>query len=81
MTLWGHKAKVQCLQSPLLLCPCCLQLISLLSGPGRGGQGCYQHPGLGHMLEKAVCVALPITHSLGDPPSVHSHPGKKRLRS
>lgn len=69
MTLRGHKAEVQCLQRPFLLC--CLLLINLLSGPGRGaqgqdrrrGQGCYQPPGLGHISEKGRSCLLDSFHN------------------
>lgn len=74
MTLQGHRVEVQCLQRPFLFC--CLQLINLLSGSGRGaqgqdrrGQGCYQPPGLGHILEKGRGCLLGSSHNtlLGDP--------------
>lgn len=69
MTLQGHRAEVQCLQRPFLLC--CLQLINLLSGLGRGaqgqdrrrGQGCYQPPGLGHISEKGRGCLLGSSHN------------------
>lgn len=71
----GHRAEVQCLQRPFLLC--CLLLINLLSGPGRGaqdqdrrrGQDCYQPAGPGPILEKGRGCLLGSSHNtlLGDP--------------
>lgn len=65
---------------------CCLLLINLLSGPGRGaqsedgsrGQGCYHQQAWAY-LRQGEGLSACASHNtlLGESPSTHSHLGKK----